>query len=160
MKRLTWLLLVGVLLKLSTGSAMALPLMGMMGMMDHAKIAALAPCHEDNAAGHSTGHRAENKTSPLAHPEAQLGAHIGAHPEAHQASHDSAHPASVHAEDHASGVKDPTHAACADCHMCCAVGLLAVHPSLPPSAPAAAPQCVSPLWISQNLRPELRPPLL
>ena len=31
MKRLTWLLLVGVLLKLSMGPAMALPLMGVMG---------------------------------------------------------------------------------------------------------------------------------
>jgi hypothetical protein len=148
MKRLTWLLLVGVLLKLSMGSAMALPLMGMMDVMGHAKIAALAPCHEGNTAGHFTGHTAENRASAPAHPKA------------HQASHDSAHPASGHAEDHASDGKDPTHAACADCQMCCAVGLLAVHPSLPPSAPAAAPQGVSPLWISQNLRPELRPPLL
>ena len=156
MKRLTWLLLVGVLLKLSMGSAMALPLMGMMDMMGHTKMAALAPCHEGNTAGHFTGHTAENRASAPAQPEA----HPGAHPEAYQASHDSAHPASGHAEDHASGVKDPTHAACADCQMCCAVGLLAVHPSLPPSAPAAAPQGVSPLWISQNLRPELRPPLL
>ncbi len=141
LKRLTWLLLVGVLLKLSMGPAMALPLMGVMG---HAPIAALPPCHEATTAGHSAAHTAENKASQPAHPGVLHSTHGTAHP----------------AKDHASGDKDPTRTACADCKMCCALGLLAVHQSLPPSAPAAAPQGVSPFWISQNLRPELPPPLL
>lgn len=136
MLRFSWLLVLLVLLKLGMGMGMA----AAMPPTQHPVQGHMAdghPCHE-NAAAEVSQHKAAT-TNQAASPETATSS--GSH---------TSSPTHTHA----------TESTCSDCQWCCAWGWGVFRVSLAPAAPASPPQGWALSWISQSLRPELRPPLL
>ena len=131
MRRISWFLVLVILLKLGVGPVMAMPA----ATQSHPTLpeqhsAVLPACH-----GHGVTPTASALTDSLSWA---------------QASHD---PTSKDPASHAHGAAD------ADCHHCCAVGLgclmtVCLHPT-----PAAHAERITHDWESASLRPDLRPPI-
>jgi hypothetical protein len=134
MLRISWLLVLLVLLKLGMGmNSAAATLPTQHPVQGH--LADSHPCHENTATEVSKNKAPTTETAASSDAQSTL----------------------------TTPLTTPTHLAestCGDCQWCCAWGLSARKVSLAPAAPASPPQGFTLSWISQSLQPELRPPLV
>jgi hypothetical protein len=134
MLRISWLLVLLVLLKLGMGmNSAAVTLPTQHPVQGH--LADSHPCHENTATEVSKNKAPTTETA--ASSDAQ-----------------STSPMPLTTATHLA------ESTCGDCQWCCAWGLTARKVSLAPATPASPPQGFTLSWISQSLQPELRPPLV